>query len=156
MIDPDAPVASDRLDTLQREAVETLGVFFDPRVVDRIATCLIDKIRDGTVEDGIPYRELVRDSGAPSWVAHPGLFASVLALVSLKSWYQDEVLLSSLTRATKNAPPPTDDFCALLETLGLVASRQHREECLEMWDYHWKKVISRLDSQLAKTESRGL
>ena len=43
-----------------------------------------------------------------------------------------------------------------LETLGLVSSRHHREECLEMWDYHWKKVISRLESRLAKTESRGL
>ena len=156
MIDPDAPVATDRLEALRRDAVGTLGLFFDPQVVERIASCIIDKVQAGAVEDGIPYRDLVRDSGAPSWVAHPGLLASVLALVSLRSWDEDEVLVSALTRATKNKPPPTDEFCGLLETLGLVTSRHHREECLEMWDYHWKKVISRLESRLAKTGSPRL
>ena len=146
MIDPDAPIAPERVDTLRREATNALGVFFDAQVIERIADCIVAKVEHGVVEEGIPYRDLVGDSGAPSWVAHPGLLESVLVLVSLRSYEQDGVLLSALTRATKVRPPPTEEFCAFLEALGLVSSRRHREECLEMWDHHWKKTISCLES----------
>ena len=154
MTDPDAPIDPERLDTLRREAVNALGVFFDAKVVERIADCIVAKVEDGVVEEGIPYRDLVGDSGAPSWVAHHGLLGSVLVLVSLRSYEQDGVLLSALTRATKDRPPPTEEFCAFLEALGLVSSRRRREECLEMWDYHWKKTISCLESNLLKTRIR--
>jgi len=56
------------------------------------------------------------------------------------------MLLSALTRATRDRVPPTDEFCLMLEQLGLVSSRASREECLEMWDHHWKKVISQVES----------
>ena len=154
MIDPDAPIDPERVDTLRREATNALGVFFDPHVVDRIADCIVAKVEQGVVEDGIPYRELVGDSGAPSWVAHHGLLGSVLVLVSLRSYERDGVLLSAITRATRDRPPPTEEFCAFLEALGLVSSRRHREECLEMWDYHWKKTITCLESNLLKARSR--
>ena len=154
MIDPDAPIGQDRVDAVRRDAINTLGVFFDAQVVGRITDCIVDKVEQGTVGEGIPYRDLVSESGAPSWAAHPGLLRSVLALVSLRSYERDEVLLSVLTRSTKDRPPPTDEFCDFLEELGLVGSSHRREECLEMWDYHWKKAISSLESRLLNTESR--
>jgi len=61
-------------------------------------------------------------------------------------------LISALTRATKDRPTPTEEFCVFLEELGLVTSRRSREECLEMWDYHWKKTVSCLESNLLKTK----
>jgi hypothetical protein len=75
-------------------------------------------------------------------------------LVELRSSERDRVLLSALTRATKDQPPPTEEFCAFLEALGLVSFRRHREECLEMWDYHWKNTISCLESNFLKTRTR--
>ena len=154
MIDPDTPVDPKRVIMLRREATDALGVFFDARVVERIADCIVAKVEQGVVEEGIPYRDLVGDSGAPSWVAHHGLLESVLVLVSLRSYERDGVLLSALTQATQDRPPPTEEFCAFLEALGLVSSRRHREECLEMWDYQWKKTISCLESNLLKTRTR--
>ena len=154
MTDPDAPIDEERVVTLRREATDALGVFFDARVIERIADCIVVKVEQGVVEEGIPYRDLVSDSGAPSWVAHHGLLESVLVLVSLRSYERDGVLLSALTRVTKDRPPPTEEFCAFLEALGLVSSRRHREACLEMWDYHWKKTISCLESNLLKTRTR--
>ena len=155
MFDPEAPIDPERVDTLRREATNTLGVFFDPQVVSRIARCIVAKVEQGVVEDGVPYRELVSDSGGPSWVAHHGLLGAVLVLVSLQSYEQNGVLLSALTRFTKDRPPPTEDFCALLEALGLVSSHRCREECLEIWDYHWKKTITCLESNLLRTRSRN-
>ena len=147
MIDPDAPIDPHRRETLRRGAITTLGLFFDAQVVDRMTRCIVDKVQQGVVDEGIPYRDLVGESGTASWMAHRGLLASVLALVSLRSYEQDEVLLSALTRATKDRPPPTEDFCGLLEGMGLVSSSRHREECLEMWDHHWKKAVSCLESK---------
>ena len=155
MIDPDAPIDPERVDRLRREATAALGVFFDAHVVDRITNCIVGKVERGVVEDGIPYRNLVGDSGVPSWVAHPGLLGALLVLVSLQSYERDGVLLGALTRASIDRPPPTEEFCAFLEQLGFVSSRRRREECLEMWDYHWKKTISCLESKLLKTRSRG-
>ena len=154
MIDPDAPINPDRLDILRRDAITTLGLFFDAQVVERMSDCIVDKVQQGSVEEGIPYRDLVGDSGTPSWMAHQGLLASVLTLVSVRSYEQDGVLLSALTRATKDRPPPTEDFCGLLEEMGLVSSRRHREECLEMWDHHWKQAVSCVESKLRKA-ARG-
>ena len=156
MIDPDDPLDPERVDTLRREATAALGVFFDPHMVDRIANCIVDKVERGVVDDGVPYRTLVGDSGVPSWVAHHGLIGALLVLVSLQSYERDGVLLGAVTRASIDRPPPTEEFCAFLEQLGLVSSRRGREECLEMWDYHWKKTISCLESKLLKTRRRGL
>lgn len=83
MIDSNAPIGAERVDTLRREATAALGVFFDPHMVDWIASCIVDKVERGVVEDGIPYRTLVGDSGVPSWVAHDGIFGALLVLVSL-------------------------------------------------------------------------
>ena len=35
----------------------------------------------------------------------------------------------------------------MLEQLGLVKSHKQREPCLEVWDHHWKKAVSRLESR---------
>ena len=147
MIDPDDPLDLERVDTVRQDATATLGVFFDPRIVDRVSDCIVTKVIDGVVGDGIVYRDLVRDSGVPSWATHTGLLGPILALVSLGSYKRDGVLLSALTRATRDRVPPTDEFCLMLERLGLVSSRASREECLEMWDHHWKKVISHVESR---------
>ena len=146
MIDPDDPLDVERVDTVREHATATLGVFFDTRIVDRVSDCIVAKVIDGVVGDGIVYRDLVRDSGVSSWATHTGLLGPILVLVSLGSYERDAVLLSVLTRATRDRLPPTDEFCHMLEQLGLVRSRTSREECLEMWDHHWKKVISHVES----------
>ena len=130
----------------RQNAIDALGVVYDPKVVDSISECIVDKVQQGVVEEGIPYGELVRDAGVPSWMAHQGLLTHVLVLVSLQSYQNDGLLLSALTCARKDAPPPSDGFCALLEWLGFVSSRDNREECLDSWDHHWKKVVMRLES----------
>ena len=151
MIDSDDPIAGDRIDVVRQRATETLGVFFDTRVVDCVWECIVGKVIDGVVGEGIPYRDLVRDSGVPSWASHVGLLEPILTLVSLRSYERDVVLVSVLTRATRDQLPPTDKFCRMLEQLGLVRSHTKREECLKMWDYHWKKAVSRFESRRAGT-----
>ena len=142
MIDPEDAIDPRRVAALRRDAIEKLGVIYDPQVVEKIADCIAEKVRRGTVGEGVTYAELVTGSGVPSWVGHRGLLGHVLALVSLQSYDDHQVLLSALTRTRQDVPLPTSGFCGFLEELGLVASRDHRDECLEMWDYHWKKAIS--------------
>ena len=103
MIDPDDPLDPQRVDTVRHDATAALGVFFDPRIVDRVSECIVAKVVDGVVGDGIVYRDLVRDSGVPSWATHRGLLGPILSLVSLGSYERDAVLLSALTRATRGA-----------------------------------------------------
>ena len=57
MIDPDTPVDSKRVITLWWEATDAIVVSFDARVVERIADCIVAKVEQGVVEEGIPYRE---------------------------------------------------------------------------------------------------
>ena len=147
MTDPDDPLDPERVEALRQHVMEALGVFFDLWVVERVCECIVAKVRDGVVGEGILYRDLIRDAGVPSWAAHTGLLGPVLALVSLRSYEDDAVLLGVLTRATNEQLPPTEEFCQVLEQLGLVTSRRRREECLEMWDHHWKRAISHFDSR---------
>ncbi len=146
MRDPEEPVEPIQAAAARQNAIDALGVVYDPKVVESISACIVDKVRKGVVEEGIPYGELVRDAGVPSWVAHQDLLKHVLVLVSLRSYQDSGLLLSALTCTRKDALPPSDGFCALLETLGFVSSRDNREECLDSWDHHWKKVVTRLES----------
>ena len=152
MVDLDTPVNKILVESLQQTYVDKLGVLFDARVVRRVKECIVDKVKQGVVEDGLVYRELVRDSGVPSWMGHQETLGAVLALVSLQSYEEDCILLSSLTRQTTNQLPPTKEFCELLEHLGLVRSREAQAECLEAWDYHWKKAISQVELRARSTK----
>ena len=59
MIDPEARIAPRLLGDLRRTSVDKLGVMFDPEVVERILECIVARIREGTVGDGITHAELV-------------------------------------------------------------------------------------------------
>ena len=155
MVDLDKPAKKIFVQSLQQTYADNLGVFFDPRVVRRVKECIVDKVKQGVVEDGLVYRDLVRDAGVPSWIGHQEVLGAVLALVSLQSYEEDYILLSSLTRQTTNQLPPTKEFCELLENLGLVRSREAQAECLEAWDYHWKKAISQVELR-ARSPKRSL
>ena len=146
MIDPEDAIDPQRVVTLRRDSMDKLGVIYDPRVVVKIASCITERVHLGIVGEGITYSDLVTGSGVPSWVGYRGFLGHVLALVSLESYENDEVLLSALTRATLAVPPPTNGFCGFLEELGLVTSRENRDECLEMWDYQWKKAVTHHES----------
>ena len=152
MVDLDKPAKKIFVQSLQQTYADNLGVFFDPRVVRRVKECIVDKVKQGVVEDGLVYRDLVRDAGVPSWIGHQEVLGAVLALVSLQSYEEDYILLSSLTRQTTNQLPPTKEFCELLENLGLVRSREAQAECLEAWDYHWKKAISQVELRARSTK----
>ena len=152
MVDLDTPVKKIFVESLQQTYADNLGVFFDPRVVRRVKECIVDKVKQGVVEDGLVYRDLVRDAGVPSWIGHQEVLGAVLALVSLQSYEEDYILLSSLTRQTTNQLPPTKEFCELLENLGLVRSREAQAECLEAWDYHWKKAISQVELRVLRAK----
>jgi len=54
MMEPDDPIDPDVLETLRRNAINTLGVFFDPQVVNRIMDCIVEKVGEGVFEEGIP------------------------------------------------------------------------------------------------------
>ena len=152
MVDLDKPAKKIFVQSLQQTYADNLGVFFDPRVVRRVKECIVDKVKQGVVEDGLVYRDLVRDAGVPSWMGHQEVLGAVLALVSLQSYEEDYILLSSLTRQTTNQLPPTKEFCELLENLGLVRSREAQAECLEAWDYHWKTAISQVELRARSTK----
>jgi len=145
MVDPEADVEPARLDWVRRRAVEERGFIYDPTVVARVQDSIVARIRRGAVGEGLTHADLVRDAGAPSWVAHHGLMGHVLDLVSVAGYEADGVLLSALVRAHEDDVPPTDGFCRLLEDLGLVRSRHDRDGCLEVWDIHWKLAVMRLD-----------
>ncbi len=145
MIDPEH-VRMDRIEVMRRDAIEHLSVFYEPRVITSIGACIVKYVREGRVGEGITYADLVRQAGTPSWLAHATLLGYVLTLVSLESYERDGILLSALTCTKRDLPAPSSGFCGFLENLGLVTSRHQREECLETWDYHWKKAVSQLES----------
>ncbi len=147
MIDLDAAIDARLRRDLQRTSIDTLGMIYDPTVVKRMLDCTVSRIRSGTVGDGITYAELVRDAGVPTWVRHPGLIGHLLALVSLQSYAEHGVLVSALVRARDDDVLPTQGFCGFLEELGLVRSRFDRDECLDLWDHHWKRAVTRLDAK---------
>ena len=150
MIDPESAVDAQRRYDLEQGSIDKLGVIYDPSVITRILDCIVRRIRAGTVGDGITYAELVRDSGVPTWVGHHGLLGHVLALVSLRSYVEHAVLVTALIRVRDDDTLPTEGFCGFLEELGLVTSRFDRQACLEMWDYHWKHAVTRLDTEFGE------
>ena len=52
MVDLDTPVKKSFVESLQQTYADNLGVFFDPRVVRRVKECIVDKVKQGGVEDG--------------------------------------------------------------------------------------------------------
>ena len=152
MVDLEAPVNKMLVESLRQSCVDRLGVLFDERLVSRVKDCIVEKVEQGVVEDGLVYRDLVSDSGLPSWTGHHEVLGVVLALVSLRSYQEESILLSALTRRTKNHQSPTEEFCGLLENLGLVSSREAKPECLEVWDYQWKKVISKVELRVRRVK----
>ena len=142
----DRLVESDRLRLLARQATAQLGLLYDPKLVQRMASYIIAQIRRGEVSDGITPASLIRGSRVPSWVAHRGMLGHVLTLVALESYKRDGVFLTALVRSRADDDLPTPGFCAFLEDVGLVMSADAREDCLELWDHHWKLAISRYDT----------
>ena len=53
MVDLDTPVKKIFVESLQQTYADNLGVFFDPRVVRRVKECIVDKVKQGGVEDGL-------------------------------------------------------------------------------------------------------
>ena len=146
MVDLEVQIDPNRLNAIRRSSAGQLGVFFDPSIVSRISQCIVDKVQAGLVNEGILYRDLVKDSGVPSWFAHSGLLGPVLALVSVQSYEESGILLSALTQPQIEQQLPSLGFCRFLEELGLVRSFDDRDACIEIWDLQWKHVISHLES----------
>ena len=94
------------MESLQQSCVDKLGVLFDERLVRRAKDCIVEKVEQGVVEDGLVYRDLARDSGLPSWTGHYEVLGVVLALVSLRSYDEEYIPLSSLTRRIKTTSRP--------------------------------------------------
>ena len=153
MVDPEHPVEPERIRLVRRDATQKLGVIYDPKMVDKIAGCIVDHVRRGTVGEGITYADLVKRARVPSWVGHRGLLGHVLALVALQSYERDRFFLSALARARVDDVPPTRGFCKFLEDVGSVVSRTARDDCLELWDHHWKMAITHYDSVARRTSS---
>jgi len=142
----DRLVESDRLRLLARKATAQLGLLYDPKLVQHMASYIIAQVRRGEVSDGITHASLIRGSRVPSWVAHRGMLGHVLTLLALESYKRDGVFLTALVRSRADDDLPTPGFCAFLEDVGLVMSADAREDCLELWDHHWKLAISRYDT----------
>ena len=81
----------------------------------------------------------------PSWITHRGLLEQLLTLVAVDSYEREKLLMTALVRSRRDEEHPTKEFCAFLEAVGLVSSADAREDCAELWDHHWKLVISRYD-----------
>ena len=111
----DRLVESDRLRLLARQATAQLGLLYDPKLVQRMASYIIAQIRRGEVSDGITHASLIRGSRVPSWVAHRGMLGHVLTLVALESYKRDGVFLTALVRSRADNDLPTPGFCAFLE-----------------------------------------
>lgn len=146
MKDSERLVESNQLRLVGQHATAQLGLLYDPKLVQRMVSYIITQVRRGEVSDGITHASLIRGSRVPSWVAHRGMLGHVLTLVALESYKRDGVLLTALVRSRADDDLPTPGFCAFLEDVGLVMSADAREECLELWDHHWKLVISLYDT----------
>jgi len=146
MLEPDEIIDQNRIENIRLESINKFGVIYHSRVINKISTCIVEKILKGSVGEGITYPQLVNDAAMPSWIAYQGLFGHVLALVSLQSYEADKLLLSVFANRTADVQPPSEGFCTFLQELGLVVSTSNREECLELWDYHWKKAVTHYES----------
>ena len=141
----DVLIDAERLMTVRQTARTRLGLLYDERRVHRLSELIIKQVREGTVGDGLTRASLVVDPTIPSWVSHHELFGQLLTLVALDSYESNGFFLSALVCPAKHSVMPSDEFCAFLESVGVVTSADAREQCLEAWDRHWKMVISHYD-----------
>ncbi len=130
---------------VRQRAREQLGLLYDGMLSRRLEAYIVDQIRSGSVGEGITHTELVRGAGLPTWVTHRGLLEQLLTLVSVNTYEREKILITALVRSRKDEEHPTKEFCTFLVDIGLVSSSDAREDCIEMWDHHWKMVISRYD-----------
>ena len=144
-MDLDQIVGTEQLMRVRQRAREQLGLLYDGMLSRRMEAYIIDQIRSGSVGEGITHAELIRGAGLPTWVAHRGLLEQLLTLVSVNTYEREKILITALVRARKDEEHPTKEFCTFLVEIGLVSSSDAREDCIEMWDHHWKMVISRYD-----------
>ena len=141
----DQIVGTEQLTCLRQRAREQLGLLYDGMLSRRMEAYIVDQIRSGSVGEGITHAELVLGAGLPTWVAHRGLLEQLLTLVSVNTYEREKILITALVRSRKDEEHPTKEFCTFLVDIGLVSSSDAREDCIEMWDHHWKMVISRYD-----------
>ena len=145
MTDLDQIVGTEQLMRVRQRAREQLGLLYDGMLSRRMEAYIVDQIRSGSVGEGITHAELIRGAGLPTWVAHRGLLEQLLTLVSVNTYERKKILITALVRSRKDEEQPTKEFCTFLLEIGLVSSSDAREDCIEMWDHHWKMVISRYD-----------
>ena len=145
MINLDQIVGTEELMRVRQRAREQLGLLYDGMLSRRVEAYIVDQIRSGSVGEGITHAELIRGAGLPTWVAHRGLLEQLLTLVSVNTYEREKILITALVRSRKDEEHPTKEFCTFLVDIGLVSSSDAREDCIEMWDHHWKMVISRYD-----------
>ncbi|MFP6572151.1 MAG: hypothetical protein VB674_06015 [Vicinamibacterales bacterium] len=145
MTNLDQIVGTEQLIRVRQRAREQLGLLYDGMLSRRMEAYIVDQIRSGSVGEGITHAELVRGAGLPTWVAHRGLLEQLLTLVSVNTYEREKILITALVRSRKDEEHPTKEFCTFLVDIGLVSSSDAREDCIEMWDHHWKMVISRYD-----------
>ena len=145
MVELDDVIDSVRLMTVRQAAQTRLGLLYDHRLVRRLSVLIIEQIRNGTIGAGLTKASLVADPTVPSWVSHHELLGRVLTLVALDSYESNGFFLSALVCPAYDSVMPTTGFCVFLENVGVVTSANAREECLEVWDRHWKMAISHYD-----------
>ena len=145
MVELDDVIDSERLMTVRQAAQTRLGLLYDHRLVRRLSVLIIEQIRNGTIGAGLTKASLVADPTVPSWVSHHELLGRVLTLVALDSYESNGFFLSALVCSAYDSVMPTTGFCVFLENVGVVTSANAREECLEVWDRHWKMAISHYD-----------
>ena len=143
--DFDRIIGRDQLVRLRQRAQEKLGLLYDDTLPSRMAAHIISQVHSGSVGGGITHAELIKGAGLPSWVAHRGLLEHLLALVSVDSYEREGLLLAALVYSRRDEEHPTKEFCVFLNDVGLVSSAGSREDCVELWDHHWKLIISRYD-----------
>ena len=145
MPDFDQIIDRDQLVRVRQRAQEKLGLLYDDTLPSRMAAHIISQVHSGAVGGGITHAELIKGAGLPSWVAHRGLLEHSLALVSVDSYEREGLLLAALVYSRRDEEHPTKEFCVFLNDVGLVSSAGSREDCVELWDHHWKLIISRYD-----------
>lgn len=150
VVELDDVIDPERLMSVRQAAQTRLGLLYDHRLVRRLSRLIIKHIRDGSIGAGLTKASLVADPTVPSWVSHHELLGYVLTLVALDSYESTGFFLSALVCPAYDSVMPTTGFRVFLENVGVVTSANAREECLEVWDRHWKMTISYYDVPSAR------
>ena len=145
MTNLDQIVGTEQLIRVCQRARAQLGLLYDGTLPRRMKAYIVDQLRSGSVGEGITHAELIRGAGLPNWVAHRGLHEQLLTLVSVNTYEREKILITALVRSRRDEEHPTKKFFVFLIDVGLVSSSDARDDCVEMWDHHWKMVISRYD-----------